>query len=110
MALGCDWDDVLCQELQSTQELSDEIEDCDHERTPSTLGEDELVEQEGTRNKPAVWWAVVLKQAGLHLGLEDNHVSTSQAPKVTVVSGCSGCSPEAWVLKSRRAERDRGAV
>ena len=100
MAAGCGWDDVLSAELEASHTFEDEVLSCEAARTPSTCAEDDM--DDGPKNMPAVWWAVLLKSAGVYLGIEaEGMTSTSQAPPVQIVSGCTGCSAEAFVMKAR---------
>ena len=96
--MASEWDDVLGQELQETRCFEQEVDGADENRTPSTAPADELSQSGHGQTRPAVWWAVLLKAAGASLGLEG--VSTSQAPKIRIISGCTGCSAEAFVLKA----------
>ncbi|CAE7624265.1 unnamed protein product [Symbiodinium sp. CCMP2592] len=50
------------------------------------------------RRLPSTWWAALLKAAGRHLGFDD--ISLSQSEHVNVLSACTGCSAESWVLKA----------
>ena len=99
MATGCGWDDVLSEELHASHTFEDEVLSCEAARTPSTCAEDER--DDSPKNLPSVWWAVLLKSAGIHLGMESEGTSTSQAPPVQIVSGCTGCGAEAFVMKAR---------
>ena len=96
-----DWDEVLGEELQASRRLDEDIAACDAQRTPSTCGCDvESGQAFALPNKPAIWSAVLLKAAGTHLGYEEAGVSTSQSPRLQVLSGCTGCSAESFVLKA----------
>ena len=100
-AMGSEWDDVLGQELEETRGFEHEVESCEANRTPSSCGVGADPSEELRPQKPAVWWAVILKAAGTDLGLEgDDGISTSQSPKIHIVSGCTGCGAEAFVLKA----------
>ena len=103
MASASDWDDVLGEELRASYQLGEDILACEAERTPSTCDHVTACgELPGV--KPATWWAVLLKAAGTDLGYESAGVSTSQSPRLQVVSGCTGCSAESFVLKARWTE------
>ena len=79
MAAGCGWDNVLSAELEASHTFEDEVLSCEAARTPSTCAEDDM--DDGPKNMPAVWWAVLLKSAGVYLGIEaEGMTSTSQAP------------------------------
>ena len=100
------WDDVLSAELASERARCEDIAACEAERTPSTCAECAAEAQTGPEErrgrgpKPAAWWAVLLKAAGTALGVEDAGPSTSQSPTIQVVSGCTGCSAESFVLQA----------
>ena len=103
--MDSEWEDVLREEL-AQDELAHQMHECDFIRTPSTADMSENERGEGGessggssgRRLPSTWWAAVLKAAGRHLGFDD--ISLSQSEHVNVLSACTGCSAESWVLKA----------
>ena len=89
------------EEIRLSQEKSAQISEADKRRTESTDA-GVASEEGGSRGctVPRTWWAGLLKAAGSGCGLPDVQ---PPARCLNVVSGCTGCSAESFVLQARFA-------
>ena len=92
------WDEACAEELQLSQESSAAITDAENQRTQSTSGGVCSDDDEPNVARPSRWWAGVLKAAARGMGYSDTVLPPRE---LVVVSGCSGCGAEAFVMKAR---------
>ncbi|CAE7307438.1 unnamed protein product [Symbiodinium sp. CCMP2592] len=92
------WDVAMEEEIQLSQETSAQISEADKRRTESTDA-GVASEEGGARGctVPRTWWAGLLKAAGNGCGLPDIQ---PPARSLNIVSGCTGCSAESFVLQA----------
>ena len=87
-----DWDAAFQSEQLLSQQESEEVESACGARSESGSESD----SEQSRTKLPCWWARVLFRAVKDMGHQWPHATEKP---LQVVSGCTGCSAEASVLK-----------
>lgn len=95
-----DWDAAFRKEQDLSQQESEEMASACDARSESA-SESESESSTTSNKKLASWWAQVLVRAVESLGWTWPAKSSSA---LQVVSGCTGCSAEASVLKARLFE------
>ena len=106
------WADAIAAEIQASRQSMHLLEDsgldldCDTSRTGVSASAccdssasvcEPAAKPDVVEHRPAVWWARILNTAAEELGYP---CAASQPTPIRVVSACSGCSPESFVLKA----------
>ena len=96
-----DWDEVLGEELRASHSLDEDIRNV---MLRGHLAHVSVMQRPAKTflSRISHQFGGLLKAAGTHLGYKEAGVSTSQSPRLQVLSACTGCSAESFVLKAGR--------
>ena len=109
---GFTWDEALDEELESSKKLSQEISDAENVRTPSFGSPDSPGSGSAVHDADSLhgdlpapngstWWAAVLGAAAQDVeSLAEAALLAPKPDRLCVVSACSSCCAESFVLKA----------